>query len=98
MKNITITVSKQISKLILENNRTNSLDIDFLKELNYNIETIEENEQSSVIIIESRSPFGFSSGLDLRSMYVPNNDPKTNVFFGADLLRVGRLLIQRSGN
>lgn len=68
--------------LKLMNGRTNQLNISFLEELEKSIIEIENDSQIRTVVLTSGLPFGFSSGLDLSSLYVYNSHIKTadNVF------------------
>ncbi len=63
--------------LTLGRTRTNSLDREFLKEIYEAICRLDSMEEVNAVVITSLLPFGFSSGLDLGSLFEEGSPEKT---------------------
>ena len=70
-------ITNNIGILSLNRPGTNSLNLELLKEIYNNLCMIEENKDIRVVILQSKLPFGFSSGLDLGGLFNRNDINKT---------------------
>lgn len=68
----------RVKVLWLNREGTNSLDRDFLSRITAQLETVESADDIGVVVIASRLPFGFSSGLDLKSLFVQGDARQTS--------------------
>lgn len=66
-----------IGILVLNHASTNSLNKEFLQEVMHGICLFEDTDTIKVISILSKLPFGFSSGLDLGSLFEINSSKQT---------------------
>lgn len=84
-----------VTEIILNKPKVNTMDANFLKELRYEMKSVSKKEHG-IILIKSFSPDFFSSGLDLSSSYIKGDEIKTkeNISTSIELvMEINRMIL-----